>query len=135
MSVMLYAGEFTRLLMTVRVFMLRHGCASMPVVPFASKVLVLIDLVPGVLYHLDAGWPVLAITCRGPGVLVESPTGSGKTVTLLCSALVAQHHLAETRLRTPRVVFCTRAHRQFKQFVHEEQKLLRRWLDCMPPCE
>lgn len=57
---------------------------------------------------------VLMALTKGENALLESPTGSGKSLSLLCSALAWQE-----KHPTKRVIFTSRTHTQLKQLVKE----------------
>jgi Rad3-related DNA helicase len=59
---------------------------------------------------------------QGKHVLIESPTGTGKTMALLCGTLAAQRHLCQSSGAAPRIIFCTRTHRQIKQVVQQARQ-------------
>lgn len=54
--------------------------------------------------------------------LLESPTGTGKTVCLLCATLAFQKRVMAKRKRAPLIVYASRTHGQLAQVVKELKK-------------
>lgn len=84
--------------------------------PFPQALPAQIKVMVAVLRSLQ-GYP----SRKGEATLVESPTGTGKTVALLCAALAWQRREME-RGGSPKIVYGTRTHSQVKTVIRELER-------------
>jgi regulator of telomere elongation helicase 1 len=68
--------------------------------------------------QLDIMRRVVQCVQEGVNGLIESPTGTGKTLSIICAAVAALKHLKPP---PSRIIYCTRTHSQISQ-VFEELK-------------
>lgn len=62
---------------------------------------------------------IIMVLQEGGSAIVESPTGTGKSLSILCSVLAYVESLQASKQPVPRIYICSRTHKQLDQLIEQ----------------